>query len=236
MLNIKPSKSLSKIIKEWDAIARARDEQIATGKDHSATKILGPAILESTPDCQSIIDIGCGTGWLTEQLTRKSKLVVGIDPSSISIAIAVEQHLARSIEYTNASIEDYSQEGRKFSTAVANMSASCSNDLMAFCQGARAVLKKNSPFIITIPHPCFWPLYWGYASHPEFDYNRSSAIETEFKIQAESTEMITTHFHHPLANYLSALSSSGFAVDSLLELSGKGYNMPRFMLIKARAR
>lgn len=236
MINLKTNKSLSSITREWDAIASARDEQISSGKDHSANKILAPSILEHTPECNSLIDIGCGTGWLTERLAAKSARVTGIDPSKASIEIALERHGGPAITYINASIESYATQAAKFDAAVSNMAASCAPDLDSFFVGSRAILKQKSPYVLTIPHPCFWPLYWGYASHPKFKYNKTLAVEGEFKIQAESTKFKTTHFHHPLERYLSALYLSGFAVESISELTGQGYNFPRFILVKARAK
>lgn len=236
MINLKANKSLVDITNEWDAIARARDDQIASGKDHSANSILAPSIIKHIPECKSLIDIGCGTGWLTERLASKSERVTGIDPSKTSIAIARERHSGPSIKYINISIETYPTKSTKFDAAISNMTASCAPDLDSFFVGARAILKRKSPYIFTIPHPYFWSLYWGYASHPKFRYKKSMAVEGDFKIQAESTNFKTTHFHHPLERYVSAISSSGFAIESIIELSGRNYNFPRFMLIHARAR
>lgn len=235
MISLKTNKSLSSITSEWDAIANARDEQISSGKDHSAVNILAPSILKHTPECKSLIDIGCGTGWLTERIATKSARTTGIDPSKTSIAIARERHSGPEIAYINVSIESHSTQSEKFDAAVSNMAASCAPDLDSFLIGSRAILKQNAPYILTIPHPCFWPLYWGYASLPRFKYNRSMAVEGEFKIRAELTKFKTTHFHHPLERYLSALLSSGFTLESIKELTGKGYNFPRFLLFQARA-
>lgn len=236
MINLRTNKSLSNITREWDAIASARDEQISSGKDHSANKILAPSIIKHIPECNSLIDIGCGTGWLTELLVTKSTRVTGIDPSKTSIAIARERHGGPSITYNNDSIESFSTKAEKFDAAVSNMAASCAPDLDSFFISSRAILKQKSLYILTIPHPCFWPLYWGYASHPQFNYNNSIAVEGEFKIQAESTKFMTTHFHHPLERYISILYSSGFTIESISELTGQGYNFPRFLLLKARAK
>jgi hypothetical protein len=90
-------------------------------------------------------------------------------------------------------------------------------------------------FVFTIPHPCFWPLYWGYASHPHFKYEKSFAVEGEFKIRKEASTFLTTHFHHPLELYASKLADAKFAIESIRELSGRGFPFPRFILIKARA-
>lgn len=237
MFSLSRTKSLSRITREWDAIAVLREQQITSGKDHSANFVLAPAILEELPKVDYLLDIGCGTGWLTSRAAPRAKVVVGLDPSRESIVIAQAQHMGESITYYAESIEHYAgqQTRPKFDAAISNMAASSAPNVEHFFSASRRVLKKGGVLIVTIPHPCFWPLYWGYASHPKFDYERSFAVESEFKIRKQSTHMLTTHFHHPLELYLSALANVGLQVEAVRELSGRGFAFPRFMLIVARA-
>jgi len=235
MINLRRAKSLSRIAQEWDAIATLRDDQISSGKDHSANFVLAPAILEKLPSATSLVDIGCGTGWLTAVAQRDARITVGIDPSHKSIELARLRHPGRAIRYVSESIEDYSQKSRKFELAISNMAASSAPDLGAFFASSRNVLKKGALFIFTIPHPCFWPLYWGYASHPRFKYGKTFAVEGEFKNRKEASTFLTTHFHHPLELYIASLAESKFVIESLRELAGRGFSFPRFILIVARA-
>ncbi len=216
-------------------IAAYREEQVRTQKDHSANFILSPAILKEIPDSSSIIDIGCGTGWLTVRVEKNSNYTVGVDPSEKSIEIAKSMNSGNSISYLSETIERYSIIGKKFDTAISNMAASCSPDLVGFVVASRRVLVKHGLFIFTIPHPCFWPEYWGYSSDPNFKYNETFAVEGEFKIQNESSSFVTTHFHHPIEHYIKVLRSSDFIIESIRELTGRGFYLPRFMLIVARA-
>jgi SAM-dependent methyltransferase len=235
MITLKKTKSLTRIAHEWDVIAELRDEQICSGKDHSANFVLAPAILNEMPKVNSLIDIGCGTGWLTERAEKYAKITVGIDPSKESIAIGRKRHGGVGIGYFSESVENYSLKGGVFDMAISNMSASNAPDLNEFISASRKILKKNAIFIFTIPHPFFWPLYWGYASDPKFNYQKSCAVEGEFKIQSESSKILTTHFHHSLEQYFTALSNSKFRVESIRELTGRGFSLPRFMMIKSRA-
>lgn len=235
MITLRKSKSLKRIAREWDTIAALRDEQVCSGKDHSANFVLAPAILDELPKVGSLVDIGCGTGWLTERAAKFAERVVGIDPSGESIAIGRERHGGTNITYYAESIESYSERALKFDLAISNMAASSAPDLCNFFSGSRNILKKNASFIFTIPHPCFWPLYWGYASHPRFDYKKSCAVEGEFKIQREASNILTTHFHHSLEQYFTALAISRFRIETINELTGRGFRLPRFLLVKSRA-
>ncbi|RZM05760.1 MAG: class I SAM-dependent methyltransferase, partial [Pedobacter sp.] len=209
--------------------------QVNSGKDHSANFVLAPAILNEVSKVKSIVDIGCGTGWLTKRVAKYSDFLVGIDPSKESIAIGRARHSAEGISYYEGSVESYVQSGKKFELAISNMAASSAPDINTFLMASREILVKGSYFIFTIPHPFFWSVYWGYSSHPSFRYEKSCAIEAEFKIQGETSSILTTHFHHPLEQYFKALTSSRLDVVSIRELIGRGFDLPRFMLIKCRA-
>ncbi|HHA2973339.1 TPA: class I SAM-dependent methyltransferase [Stenotrophomonas maltophilia] len=237
MISLKRSKSLSRITREWDAIAALRERQIATGRDHSANFVLAPAILGELKDVECLVDIGCGTGWLTSRAAFSARATVGIDPSRESIAIAEVEHGGDSIIYSAESVENYARRRSrpKFDAAISNMAASSAPDLEGFFVASRRILRIDGSLILTIPHPCFWPLYWGYASNPKFSYERSFAVEGEFKIRKQATDMLTTHFHHSLERYFSIFGKVGFSVDSLRELYGRGFAFPRFMLIVLRA-
>lgn len=237
MISLKRTKSLSLISREWDAIAALRERQIASGKDHSANCVLAPAILGELSEIDHLVDIGCGTGWLTSRAAPCAKTVVGLDPSRESIAIAKAKHAGDSITYHAESVEEYAHHRAclKFDAAISNMAASSTPSLKDFFSASRQILKKGGVLIATIPHPCFWPLYWGYASHPKFHYERSFAVEGDFKIRKQETHMLTTHFHHPLELYLSVLANNGLRVELLRELYGKGFNFPRFMVLVSRA-
>lgn len=237
MISLRRAKSLSRVTREWDAIAALREQQISSGKDHSANFVLAPAILGEIPKADYLADIGCGTGWLTARAAVRAGTTVGLDPSRESIAIARDRHEDRGITYCAESIEQYARRRTRprFDVAISNMAASSAPDLEAFFSASRRILRKDAVFVATIPHPCFWPLYWGYASHPKFNYEKSFAVEGEFRIRKQASHMLTTHFHHPLERYISALATAGLPVEKVQELSGRGFNLPRFMLLRSRA-
>lgn len=235
MTNIISGKEESKIVEEWDSIAAIREYQISSGLDHSAIEVLAPAILKEISKTSGLIDIGCGTGWLTAQAHLLHQNCLGIDPSKKSIEIANEKYGSASLKFFVSSIEKLSLNGMKFDTAISNMVASNVLDLNSFIKSSRQILEPNGTFIMTVPHPCFWPQYWGYVNDKEFSYSETCTVEGNFKIQNGITSHITTHFHHSLENYFNILTSQSFIVEKLVELKGRGFKLPRFLLIRAKA-
>jgi 2-polyprenyl-3-methyl-5-hydroxy-6-metoxy-1,4-benzoquinol methylase len=118
---------LAKPISEWDENAEARHKQIISEIDVSYHKILIPTIMRLIGDVtdKRIIDVGCGSGYLTAKLARYASYVLGVDPSKKMIEIANrEYNRIPHLEFVNESIEDFSntRSGNEFDVAVSNMS------------------------------------------------------------------------------------------------------------------
>lgn len=222
---------------EWDRVAPTREQQISTGRDKSAIETLGPNLLRLLkPAGHRVIDIGCGTGWLTAEFSRRAESVLGIDPSAVSIQIANERHLRPNVKYLQTTVERFARENQaEFTAAVANMTLSTAPNLSAVMRSTARVLKRGAPFIFSIPHPCFFPDYWGYSDASWFRYDEEVAIAAQFRIRSERTDFVTTHIHRPLSMYLNALVSAGFVTHHCMELKGLGFDHPRFLIIRAIA-
>ena len=221
------------IAAEWDAIAATRERQIADGFDHSATEVLAPAILKLLPRVDRLVDVGCGTGWLTVLAARKAGRVVGVDASLRSIELAMRSHSRKNVAYIHAEFGQFVRANHgAFGAAFANMTLSTVAGLLRLLRAVHSALAPGGVFVFTVPHPCFWPTYWGYSNASWFEYGMEAAIEASFKIGAEKTSYVTTHFHRPLQTYIEALRQTSFTLDSLRELHGRDFEYPRFLVAR----
>lgn len=229
-------KSQAAMVQEWDRIAAERDAELSADLDASFSLVLKPWIMERLNGARTIVDVGCGTGRLTSSLREKAIRVVGVDPSATSITIA-RSHDAFS-EYEVATIEDWAALNPFVDAdlVVSNMVLMDSSNLAGIC-GALSQIAPRGRVLLTITHPAFWPLYWGYASSPEFDYSREVVIEALFKTRSRRYAMTTTHVHRPVSAYLEALRRSNLHVTHFDELRGPEgrdrFPFPRFIGIEA---
>jgi len=217
------SKTEEEITLEWEHIARYRAQQIQAGKDISFRYVLLPSILElsSRSNFDSVIDLGCGAGFTTEELAKRAKRIVAVDLSHENIQISRERlgHYSN-LTLVNSSVEHYAetQPPGSFTLAAANMMLMTALSLdSVICSTAR-LLRRGGHFVFTITHPWFWSHYWQYADANWFNYSSEIIIEAPFIISLQKEETyLTTHIHRPLEQYVDVLHRRGFVIETIIE-------------------
>lgn len=235
-------KTIEEISKEWDCIGEKRIKEIQNGHDFSFTGVNAPCILNYLKDCERerVLDVGCGSGYLTHMISQISGYTVGIDASQESISAAKKSCAAANLDFFVTPIARF-HTNQLFDTCVANMVLMTDPDMNESVQNICRLLKRGGHFLITITHPCFWPRYWQYDQEPWFDYNKEIFIENTFHTSLSQPLGITTHIHRPLHMYMRCLLQNGFTVAAIDEPypvqsppEGYFYAYPRFLFIMAK--
>lgn len=230
--------SVDNIKNQWDSIAELRFEQQRLGRDLSYVRYLKPTVLKflEGKEYYNVLDLGCGNGDLTQNISRFSKSVVGLDFSIKNIELAKNYNYSKNIKYICEDAGEYLNDIHEFDVIVANMFLQDYHDLDGVINKIYNNLISGGVFIFTITHPLYWPKYWGYDKELWFDYNREIIIEAPFKISSESIEhKKTVHFHRPLEIYEKMLSKVGFEVDRRKDISTKdisSFQYPKFLAMK----
>jgi 2-polyprenyl-3-methyl-5-hydroxy-6-metoxy-1,4-benzoquinol methylase len=217
------NKHLNEVAHEWDSIVALRMQQIQDGVDISFEHVLRPCIMNLAMGCDfsNVIDVGCGGGFLSEDLAKISSRVVGVDISGESVCLARQRLQGiENITFVHTSVEDFSEiePSGSFTLAIANMTLMTVPSLETTVKAISSLLTRGGYFVFTITHPCFWPSYWGYSDASWFNYSREIAVEAPFRIsQTEAPGPKTTHIHRSLENYLNVLIGSGFEIGRLAE-------------------
>ena len=104
--------------------------------------------------CESVVDIGCGTGNHAIRLSRSGFKVTGLDISSAMLKIAKEKGREAKIRFIRADmrkLENVIPKGQKFDAAIClgtTFSHLITNrDVQAFLIGLHKMLRKNGLFI-----------------------------------------------------------------------------------------
>lgn len=229
-------KTQAEINREWDEIVPARDAQQRSG-DVSFLRVLRPWIGARVHGARRVLDVGCGSGRLTDTLRSAGAQVVGVDPSPRSIALAKKAD--PSGEYHVGTLESWANQNPEtdFDLAVANMVLMDAPDL----DGMLAALARVVPggrLVVTIAHPAFWPMYLGYAANKAFDYGSEVFVEAPYVVNQRQFGSATTHIHRPVSRYISAFASAGMTITRMEELRGteseEDFPFPRFLAIEAQ--
>jgi len=242
------AKSFEAVAREWDAIASIRHEQIVSGRDLSYNLVLMPAVrgLCAGVETRRALDIGCGSGVLTKELSFLFESVRGVDVSGRAIEIARSYCADRpNVHFDSCSVEALARDDPRpqFTLVVANMVLMDALDLRAILQAAHALLAPKGCLVATLTHPCYWPDHAGYAGCDWFRYSRDIVVETPFRISLEALPYVTTHVHRPLERYVTSLADAGFLVERVSEpmpdaRAEKAYpapwRYPRFLALRCR--
>lgn len=241
MFNKLNSKKEEDIFYEWDALAQTRFRQISSGTDITYRQFLVPKMLELIDmySGNSVLDVGCGVGYLTNLISNRVPQVVGIDPSPESIKIAQENY-GKNVKFICDSLSSYNRnEAEKFDTVIANMVLMDVVDLDSFVCCIRESLLEGGKFIFSVTHPENWPKYCGYDTEPWYQYNKELIVEGPFKITNEvECPLYSTHVHRPISLYLDTFEKGKFSVLDLvapmpeshvMSLYSKVWMFPRYL-------
>lgn len=115
---------------------------------------------------KNIIDIGAGTGWMTELIRATgAKSVIGIDPSKKNIKIAKKYY--PNISILNTTLEEFIIKNQ-YDIAILNMSISHMKSLDNVFAKLKLLIRNNGEVFITIP---------------DYDYFKKSKWENNLQLE-----------------------------------------------------
>lgn len=177
------------------------------------------------------LDIGCGEGRLSRDLTALGHKVVGIDSSATMIAAA--RDLSPELEFVEADAAHMPIEDESVDLAVAFMSLMDIDDMEGAILETKRVLASDGRLVIAVVHP----INSGHRverEHPErplelvHDYfERRHYTDT---IARDGLAMTFESVHLTLQDYFEALAAAAFVVEALREIPGTSERWLRYPL------
>jgi ubiquinone/menaquinone biosynthesis C-methylase UbiE len=199
----------------WNRVARDWDVQV--GDDGDANRILNsdPVLWRFAGDVAglTVLDAGCGTGYLSRKLHARGANVIGVDfsPAMIAVARSKAPHIDFRVDPCSelATVSDDSID-----LVVANYVLMDTPDLEGALRSFNRVLRRNGGAVLVFSHPCFpagrareaggaIEYVWDF---PYFESRKCvdppwGHFDSEF-----------IWFHRPLSEYWRAFRVSGFEV------------------------
>lgn len=202
----------------WIRIIREQLDTYRTELTHSA--ILDA--LNPQPG-ETIVDAGCGEGWLSRASAQQGAQVVGVDlcPEFIEAARSASDGEVNAPTYKLGDVRNLPVAERFADAVVINHVLNDIPDPDAAIKEFARVLRDNGRLVILLLHPCFYTAQAERVEHaPPFragEYFGQRIVRQPFKIAGITSPAETVTYVYPLEFYFSALTDAGFAVTRLSE-------------------
>jgi len=199
----------------WDRVARDWDIQVGDEGDSNRVLNSDPVLWSFAGDVAGlkVLDVGCGTGYLSRKLHERRADVIGIDFSEKMIEVAREK--APSLDFRVESCTDLgSVEDGSIDVITANYVLMDTADLDGTMKAFYRVLKSGGVAIVIFSHPCF-PQSRATVGEDSIQYCWDFPYFEQRKCIDPPWRHFTSEFiwfHRPLSDYWKAFKAAGFDV------------------------
>jgi len=201
----------------WNRVAD--DWRIQVGDDGDGNRILNsdPVLWQFAGDVRglTVLDAGCGTGYLSKKLCDHGARVTGIDFSERMIEIARAQHPDMDFRVDSCA-ELRTLDAEHFDLVIANYVLMDTPDLRGTMTAFHRILKTDGVAVLVCSHPCFPQAHAAVSQNgEEINYSWRFPYFEPRKCIDPPWEHFTSEFiwfHRPLSDYWKAFMAAGFAV------------------------
>jgi 2-polyprenyl-3-methyl-5-hydroxy-6-metoxy-1,4-benzoquinol methylase len=202
------------IIKTYADVPQQFIEDFGDQGDLTRQYLLNPALFSLLGDVRdtTILDAGCGQGYLARLLAKQGARVTGIEPSDAFYRYALrrEQTEQLGIQYLQADLSTCVPTPSLFAIVIANMVFMDIPDYHSALMNCVMALRPGGKLIFSILHPCFEEAgsAWqdkGYVAVQ--DYFEERAIKQTYGY----------FIHRPLSTYLNSVIGAGCMIEQVLE-------------------
>lgn len=144
-------------LSQWDNSASWYDQNMGDKGDTLNSAIIRPLILELLGNLNGkvMLDVGCGSGYLTAELANSAKRVIGTDFSANFISICKQKYKDQSnLDFVQHDVtKRFMLDDSSFNTITCKMVLQYVQDIHTFANEARRLLKDGGELVIVVDNP-----------------------------------------------------------------------------------
>lgn len=230
--------NLNKEVRDiWNANAAYWDERMGEGNDfHNLLLLPNQIEILDIREGDAILDIACGNGQFSRQMTELGAKVTAIDFSEEMIKIARSKPLADKIDYHIIDVTNPEEleklRGSTFDSIVCTMAIMDIENIQPMLRFLPEILKDKGRFVFSVLHPCFNSgeavqvnehTDFGGVEHNNYYVKISNyLISRPVKgLAMRGQPKIQYYFHRPLSEILNLCFENGFYMKEMREPSFK---------------
>jgi len=219
----------------WGKVATWYDAHLQNNDTYHAQVVI-PNLLRliNLGKDESLLELGCGQGFVLEKFLPQSKLLTGVDIGKELIEIAKQKN--KSINYIVGSAEDAKiLPGQTFDVVMVVLAIQNMKNLNLVVENISRLLKPNGRVYLVINHPAFRiPQHssWMFSEDKKTQMRvvDSYMIEKEISIDMnpgkKENKKITPSFHRPLQVYSKSFAKNNFAITKIEEWMSHKVSQP----------
>ena len=200
---------------------------------------------------KKILDIWCGSGELTYELSKKWKEVVGIDLSKQRVTHCTQSYRRKNLKFFQASATDLKiLKNNSFDIVIMNMvlpNIEKASDVKKIFSEVRRMIKRSGDFIFSDLHPlCImtkeeWNRKQTYAK--DFSYFKNGAKFSAIVKLPNKKEITFIDKHWTLEFYTDVMNDSNLSIKKIIESNYPSsapkkffrYSFPEYILFCCKA-
>lgn len=227
---------------QWDTYSDLYDKGMGTDGDTFHQSIIDPLIEHFTGDIggKTILDAGCGNGYLIRKLYMDAKLVIGADFSQ-SMLTATRKN-TESFKNIELKLIDFTQsfpmESQSVDVVIANMMLQYLPTLSVFAAESSRILTQEGVCIMVIDHPghALFSRAQELAGVKNDKFITSASYFTDGIRKKKSLwdKAELEYYHHPIKNYINVFAQY-YTLEEMDETTQDG-ETPRILGIKWKNR
>jgi SAM-dependent methyltransferase len=178
--------------------------------------LLNPAIFRLLADVagKTVMDAGCGHGYLSRLLAERGAVMVGVEPATVPFTYAsrLEAERPQGIRYFQRDLSRLGDVGGPFDVVVANMVFLDIPDWRNALANCVASLKVGGTLVYSLHHPVWVP------GRFETWAERGCVEISEYLNEYEQAGVVVApNFHRPLSAYVNETIQLGCDIVELVE-------------------
>lgn len=192
--------------------------------DRYRTELTDTAILSAIGSVKNhtVLDGGCGEGYLSRELANRGALVTGLDisPSLIVAACEERDRLGLKINHYVADLNSIPEADNTFDVVVCNHVMNDVEDPLATLKEIGRVTKPGGRLAFLMLHPCFYTAHaetGNVDTIPVTAYFSTRKIETQLNVAGLQSPDKFCMVFHSLERYVSATVDSGYVITRVSE-------------------